>query len=197
MHRSRLRTGLLVFQGALSVVLLVGAGLFVRILHNVQSMRLGYDADRVLVADLHMRGMKLDSAQAVALAEAVARGSDDHPRRRSPHRSGSRCPSGCTWNTSLYVAGIDSVERLGEFDLNAVTPDYFATMGTRILRGRGITDADVAGRAEGDRRERGDGEDALAGEGCDRPVHQGGCGHRAVQLRRRHRGEHQDAQPRG
>ena len=52
MHRSRLRTGLLVFQGALSVLLLVGAGLFVRSLHNVQTMRLGYDADRVLAVDL-------------------------------------------------------------------------------------------------------------------------------------------------
>ena len=37
--------GLLVLQGALSVVLLVGAGLFVRSLRNVQNMRLGYDVD--------------------------------------------------------------------------------------------------------------------------------------------------------
>jgi predicted permease len=43
------------------------------------------------------------------------------------------------------VAGIDTVEKLGQFDLNAVTPDYFATMGTRILRGRGITEQDVPG----------------------------------------------------
>src|SRR6266566_5025038 len=44
----------------------------------------------------------------------------------------------CTWNMDLHVAGIDSVSRLGEFDLNAVTPEYFATLGTRMLRGRGI-----------------------------------------------------------
>jgi ABC-type antimicrobial peptide transport system permease subunit len=43
------------------------------------------------------------------------------------------------------VPGIDSTERLGSFYLNAVTPDYFATMGTRLLRGRGVTEADVAG----------------------------------------------------
>src|SRR5207244_9870748 len=47
-------------------------------------------------------------------------------------------PFWSTWNMDLHVAGIDSVSRLGEFDLNAVTPEYFATLGTRILRGRGI-----------------------------------------------------------
>src|SRR5438552_1422548 len=41
------------------------------------------------------------------------------------------------------VAGIDSVSRLGDFDLNAVSPDYFATMGTRILRGRGVSAQDI------------------------------------------------------
>src|SRR5256886_9091443 len=49
----------------------------------------------------------------------------------------------------LHVAGIDSVHRLGEFALNAVTPEYFATLGTRILRGRriGPEDAEHAPRA--------------------------------------------------
>jgi putative ABC transport system permease protein len=50
-----------------------------------------------------------------------------------------------SYGVSLYVAGIDSVRRLGRFDLNAVGGDYFATMGTRVLRGRGISDHDVQG----------------------------------------------------
>jgi ABC-type lipoprotein release transport system permease subunit len=37
------------------------------------------------------------------------------------------------------------VDRLGEFDLNSVTPEYFATLGTRIIRGRAIQSQDVAG----------------------------------------------------
>jgi len=51
-HRSRTRVGLLVLQGALSVVLLVGAGLFVRSLRHVQTTPLGYTADSVLVVEL-------------------------------------------------------------------------------------------------------------------------------------------------
>jgi putative ABC transport system permease protein len=49
------------------------------------------------------------------------------------------------WNTYLFVEGIDTVARLGEFDLNAVSPGYFATLGTRVIRGRGFTDQDRAG----------------------------------------------------
>ena len=143
-HRSPLRAGLLVFQGALSVVLLVGAGLFVRSLHNVDTMRLGFDRDRILYVSLRMRGVKLDSAADVALRRRMLEAARAIPgvERAS---IGVTMPFWFQWSTDLHVAGIDSVQRLGQFDLNAVTPDYFPVMGTRILRGRGITDADVAG----------------------------------------------------
>src|SRR5581483_11166479 len=67
LQRSRTRVALLLLQGALSVVLLIGAGLFVRSLRNVISMRWGYDAEPVAMVNLSMRGVKLDSAQTVAL----------------------------------------------------------------------------------------------------------------------------------
>ena len=67
-----------------------------------------------------------------------------------------------TWSLSLYVAGIDSVDNLGEFDLDAVSPEYFATMGTRIVQGRGITAADGANCTARDGGEPGDGTEALA-----------------------------------
>ena len=49
-----------------------------------------------------------------------------------------------TWQLDLFVAGIDSVSKLGEFTLQAGSPSFFATMGTRIVRGRGITAEDRA-----------------------------------------------------
>jgi predicted permease len=143
-HRSRLRVALLVLQGALSVVLLVGAGLFIRSLRNVRSVPLGYDVDPVLSVDLQMRGVTLDSAHNAALrdrllAEARRIPGVTHAARRMT------VPFWSSWDEDLHVAGIDSVDRLGEFDINAVSSDYFATMGTRILRGRAIGDADVGG----------------------------------------------------
>src|SRR5882762_2781930 len=143
-QRSRLRVALLVMQAALSVVLLVGAGLFVRSLRQVRVLPLGYDAEPVLVVDLNMRGVRLDSAQKVALRRALLDAAHEIPgvMHASPRVS---VPFWGSYSVSLYVAGIDSVRRLGRFDLNAVGGDYFATMGTRVLRGRGISDHDVQG----------------------------------------------------
>jgi len=142
--RSRLRVALLVAQGALSVVLLVGADLFVRSLRNVQTIPLGYDVDPVLIVDLQMRGVHLDSAAGVTLRNRLLEEARTIPGVAHASRRVT-VPFWSTWNLGLYVSGIDSTERLGEFDLNAVTPDYFATMGTRILRGRGLGEGDIAG----------------------------------------------------
>ena len=71
MQRSRLRRVLLVAQAALSVVLLVGAGLFVRSLMNVRNVRLGYDADRIAWVGLNMRGVKLDTTQNIQLRDQL------------------------------------------------------------------------------------------------------------------------------
>jgi putative ABC transport system permease protein len=144
MHRSPTRAALLVMQGALSVVLLVGAGLFVRSLRHVRHLRLGYDADSVLAVELRMRGVRLDSAQSVALLRNLMAGARAIPGVSHVSRQVTT-PFWSTWSTDLHVAGIDSVDRLGGFDLNAVSSEYFATMGTRLLRGRGISDQDVAG----------------------------------------------------
>jgi putative ABC transport system permease protein len=143
-HSSRIRTGLLVFQGTLSVLLLVGAGLFVRSLSNVRATPLGYDADRIAVVNLNMRGVQLDTTQTHTLLLRMLEAAKAIPGVEHAAVQVTM-PFWSTWDTDLHVAGIDTVEKLGEFDLNAVTPDYFATMGTRILRGRGITAQDVAG----------------------------------------------------
>ncbi len=143
-HRSRLRLGLLITQGALSVLLLVGAGLFVRSLGNVRSVRMGYDVDPVLVLNTNMRGVVLDSASTVLLLDKLLAEARTLPEVKSASRQTS-VPFWSTWSQNLTVAGIDSVRKLGQFDLNAVSPEYFETLGTRILKGRGITADDRAG----------------------------------------------------
>ncbi len=149
-HRSRTRAVLLIVQGALSVVLLVGAGLFVRSLRHVRELRLGYDVDPVLLVELNMRGVKLDSAHAVMLRQQLL---DRAQSLRGVDRAALHI-SVPFWKTldgrngipiELRVPGIRSVDRLGEFYVDAVTADYFATMGTRIVRGRGIGERDAAG----------------------------------------------------
>jgi len=137
------RTLLLVFQGALSVVLLVGAALFVRSLENVHALRLGYDVDPVLLVNLNMRGEQLDSAHNVQLRERLLEAATALPGVDDASRQ-TAVPFWSNSSTSLFVEGIDTVSALGQFDYAAVSPSHFRTMGTRLLRGRGIEAQDLA-----------------------------------------------------
>jgi predicted permease len=143
-HRSKLRTGLLLMQGALSVLLLVGAGLFVRSLENVRSLRMGYDVDPVLLLNMNMRGVVLDSSQRVQLFDRLLAAAKAAPGVENASRQTS-VPFWSSWSTNLYVEGIDTVRKLGDFNLNGVGPEYFQTLGTRIVRGRPLTAEDRQG----------------------------------------------------
>ena len=143
-HRqSRSRRILLVTQTGLSVVLLVGAGLFVRSLQAVRALHLGYDVDRIAYVEGSMRGVKLPRERQVALASDL-----ESTARAVPGVDKATLvisvPFYSSEGRSLFVAGIDSVRRLGRFMLQAGSTDYFATVGTRILRGRGFTADDKA-----------------------------------------------------
>ena len=143
-QRSRLRVALLVFQGALSVVLLVGAGLFVRSLRRVNDLPLGFDAAHVVAVELGMRGVSLDSAQKIALREQLLDAAASMPEVTSATRQ-LAVPFSSHWALRLYVSGIDSVAQLGQFGMNAVSAGYFKTMGTRIIAGRALSVADRDG----------------------------------------------------
>jgi predicted permease len=145
-QRSGLRGALLVVQGALSVVLLVGASLFVLSLRHVKDFRLGYDADNVLVAYTNMRGYPLDSVGRITLRRDLLAKAQSTAGVQYAAVTTS-IPLTSTSSTSLFVSGIDSVARLGQFTYQVTTPDYFKAMGTRILRGRPFTSEDGTGSA--------------------------------------------------
>jgi predicted permease len=142
-QRSPLRTGLLILQGTLSVILLVGAGLFVRSLDNVRDMHMGWDAEPVLVARANLRGVELDSGATVALGRRLMETAQAIPGVKAVARANAD-PFG-TNTDYLGVAGIDSVARLGRFNQQWATPDFFKALDTRIVRGRSFTPDDRAG----------------------------------------------------
>jgi putative ABC transport system permease protein len=142
-HRTALRTALLLTQSALSVVLLVAAGLFVRSLNHVRDVPLGFDADSVMFVEMQMRDIKVDSAAMAALRLRLLQATKDVPGV-SQAALQEAVPFARMSSWPIFVSGIDSVDALGEFDVNTVSPDYFATMGTRIVRGRGFENSDRA-----------------------------------------------------
>lgn len=143
-QRSRLRSSLLVAQAALSVVLLVGAGLFVRSLHNVQSIRMGFDSDQIAWLEPNMRDVTLEPAREAALMDEMQRAAREVPGVQQA-ATAAMVPLVSNWEEPLFVAGIDSVNKRGSFLLQVVSPEYFQTMGTRIVRGRALAESDKVG----------------------------------------------------
>ena len=143
--RSRLRGALLLFQGALSVVLLVGAGLFIRSLDNVRSLRLGYDVEPVLVIGANKRGVVLSDAEENALTDRLVAAAREVPGVLSVSPNVSVPFWSREGRGAPIVAGRDSLQKLGAYVFQTGNEDYFATIGTRVLRGRGFTAADRAG----------------------------------------------------
>ena len=141
---SRMRRGLLVLQGAISVVLLIGAGLFVRSFHNVRSLDLGFQPEHVIVAEMAARGTPIDSARRIEIMERIRERALTVPGvQHAAHTL--TIPFNLEWNQYLVVPGIDTASLRDLFYINPVGPGYFETMGTPLIRGRQITDADRAG----------------------------------------------------
>ncbi|HEX5408743.1 MAG TPA: ADOP family duplicated permease [Gemmatimonadaceae bacterium] len=146
--RSRTRTALLVLQAALSVVLLAGAGLFVRSLQSVEAIDLGYDANRLVFASA--APVEDDTAQvrqiAVALPDVAAQ--LEHAPGVERVALASRAPMSGFSIMQVFTPGQDSALTGGPFGMptfDVVSPGYFATVGVRLDAGRGFTTADRTG----------------------------------------------------
>jgi predicted permease len=134
---SRLLPSLVIGQIALSVVLLVGAGLFVRTLQNLRSVDPGFVSDGVLLVDLDARrtGLPLEVLSEVRRIPGVVSASI------STHTP----LSGAIWSEPAVRAGQPVPERDNAFFVGA-GPGFFDVMQTRLRAGRPFTDGDVARR---------------------------------------------------
>jgi predicted permease len=143
-----------VLQATLTACLLIGAGLFVRSLHQARTAPLGFESDRILVANIVFAGLS-DASYELYIAnrarrneawrQALARMQARPDVERAALAVGS--PFGNGFGIDLFVPGFDSLPKLeggGPF-ISAVTSDYFATVGTRLLRGRTFLPTEGAG----------------------------------------------------
>jgi putative ABC transport system permease protein len=137
--RSRVQTVLLVVQGALTLVLLIGAGLFVRSLRLAQATPLGYDASRLLWIAVGTRGSDLSDGDRIQLMSRLMAVARERPDVEDAARIVS-VPFELSLGDDLFVTGIDSVARLGSFRQQYVSGDYFRTTGTPIVRGVPISE---------------------------------------------------------
>jgi putative ABC transport system permease protein len=140
----RARGLLLVTQAMLSVTLLVGAGLFVRSLVAVRFSWLGYEPSRVLVVNRFIQPGGFDPVQQATLRGQLLQAASALPAVESAAWMSSAPFVSTSW-TDLHVPGLANATALGPFTFQATTADYFKTMGTRIVRGRGLRQDDTIG----------------------------------------------------
>jgi putative ABC transport system permease protein len=149
-QRSPLRSTLLAGQVALTLVLMTGAGLFVRSLRNVHAIDLGLDVRQVLAVSLDFRGTGYGPRDVVALYWRLLDRAAAIPgvERVSAAMGGSF--GQWSFGARVSIPGRDSVPALAMMSpyFNAVTRDFFATTGTRIEHGRALTAADGAAKAK-------------------------------------------------
>ena len=153
-HRNRTRSILTVTQAALSVMLLVGAGLFLSSLRKVYALHLGIEPDKVTVVSLDwpsMASLPEDAKDRERHRRNVVFDAALERVRALPGVERAAVVVGTPFQSSmsitLRVPGRDSLPQLpgGGPYVRAVSDDYFATAGTRVTRGRAFTHADVTG----------------------------------------------------
>jgi predicted permease len=148
MMRSRTRTTLLIVQTALSVVLLAGAGLFIRSLRQVQGIDIGYDSDRVVFAYAVPTQEDTAAARRVdAMLPAMAERLTRIPDVERVSLAAMAPMYGFSTN-EVFIPGVDSLAPIGPFGFptfSVVSPEYFGTVGISIREGRGFDSSDIAG----------------------------------------------------
>ena len=141
---SRVRISLALAQTALSVILLVGAGLFLKSLHNARNVNMGFEPDGLVYARFRSpRGAFTDEERGKLYLRGLG------PLSRIPGvksvASSSAMPFTSRSTRRIRVQGFDSIAKpnTGGPFIHGVTPGYFETMGIEILRGRGIEATDT------------------------------------------------------
>lgn len=142
---SRLSKGLIVAQVALSLLLLVGAGVFLRSLRNLQSVSLGFNQENLLV-------FRLQPAQGGYKAERLAQfyqqlfaRLDNLPGVRAATFGRVPLIARDNWANSILLPGeIEATATPRSTFRQMVRENYFATLEIPFLRGRGFTAQDDA-----------------------------------------------------
>ncbi len=149
--RSTARTGslprktLVVFQAALSLVLLSAAGLLTAVLHSLQNENLGFDPDRRIVMNIEPRLAGYGYQQLTPLYRRIRDSLLSIPGVREVALCTYSPQNGNLWSSGAWVDGDPAP---GPNDLtpvfwDRVTAGYFKAIGNHIIGGRGISEQDT------------------------------------------------------
>ena len=145
--RSRFHSGrwIVALQVALSLILLVGTGLFVRSFRNLVTLDPGFDRQNVLLVTTNVHNATIPPSAYLAFYDQALTRLKAIPGVTSASQDWMAPMSGMEWNEDIEVEGQKTPA--GEEPLvwfNWITPDYFATLRTPLLAGRTFDARDSA-----------------------------------------------------
>ena len=138
----RLNNLFVVSQLALSLVLLIGAALFLQSFRNLLSVNPGFRAENVLMARVALPEQKYDKAQAVSFFEQLRQGVSAVPGVQSVELSSVVPFSGDGQGGPFLVEGVGQEQEKVAW-LRSTSPGYFEAMGMPVLKGRAFTSSDT------------------------------------------------------
>jgi predicted permease len=143
--RSALGKSLMLAQVAISLVLIVGAGLFLRTLHNLRHVDVGFNPQNLLLFRVQPQLNRYDEKQTSALYSRLLERLAAAPGVRSVALTNPALLSGSVNGTSIFVRGrVYANQRDGENNINrlVISPNFFEVMEIPILLGRSLAPRD-------------------------------------------------------
>ncbi|HYO82309.1 MAG TPA: ABC transporter permease, partial [Bryobacteraceae bacterium] len=147
-ERFGMRRALVATQVALSLVLLTGALLFVRSLHNLMNAEIGFRTEGLMTVSVSHPQRNLARETYPVIQRSVLEKLKNQPGVVSAAQVAIPPISGSGWNDSV---GPDNTTAAGSGKVsffNRVSPGYFATVGARLLSGRDFRNSDHRGSPE-------------------------------------------------
>ena len=147
--RNRLRNSLVVAEIALSLILLVGASLFVRSFLNLQDSRAGFDTAPMMTLRFYMPGDQYESPEAmIRRVDDVVRRVETVPGVVSAMASNMVPLSGGGSDGGVVPEGVAmAAGQEPQVSYYGVTPHFLKTLNVRLVSGRDFTDAEGQGRS--------------------------------------------------
>jgi len=145
--RGRSRSLLVVTEIALSLVLLVGAGLMIQSFLRLRQVNIGVNAKNVFTATVLLpRAKYTEDEQRITFFKQLLEQVRTIPGVEAAGATSTLPLSGNNWGRSLTVEGypVMSVGQAPIIQHTLATPGYFQTLGITLLAGRDFTDADTA-----------------------------------------------------
>ena len=141
--RLRLKSALVIGQVALSLVALIGAGLFLRSLRNAQQINPGFEAGNLATVSFDLGAQRIDQVHGEAFHRELLDKARAIPGVKSAALS-SNLPMGGGFGRTVFPEGQEPGSgAVGHFvNVNTVGVGFFGTLGIPVKRGRDFTEAD-------------------------------------------------------